>query len=293
MNASKLVSTIALSALLLGGASSLTLAAPAPAAAVAQADANAAPTPAPSPAAAPSPSSSDDSEVRIEPVIWLPTTNASVTVGDARFNRTLSLNGTVTPGEMLPHMHVSFAGRVEGRDGRWGGFGEIFYSSDSQSAKIAGVGGTLNTKMTMGQIAGFYRVNPGEVPVDLVAGVRIAGLSNQLDFSSARFPILGNQGFDVTRSHTNLYPIIGARVGFPLAKKLSFQVYGDYGGFGIGNNLQTWRAQGTFGYDMSTTTRLTLGYTAIGYSGNHGNDVTTDKYNATFHGPTVGVSFKL
>lgn len=293
MNASRLVSTLALSALLLGGAASLATAAPAPAAAVAQADANAAPTPVPSPAATPNPSSSDDSEVRIEPLIWLPTTNASITVGDARFNRTLSLDGTVTPGQLLPHLHVAVAGRIEGREGRWGGFGEIFYSSDSQSAKIAGVGGTLNTKMTMGQIAGFYRVNPGEVPVDLVAGVRIAGLSNQLDFSSAHFAVLGNQGFDITKSRTNLYPIIGARVAFPVAKKLTFQVYGDYGGFGIGNDLQTWRAQGTFGYDVSQTTRMTLGYTAIGYSGNHGTNITRDKYNFTFHGPTVGISFKL
>ena len=214
-------------------------------------------------------------------------------MGDPRLQRAVSVDGTVTPGEMLPHMHVSIAGRVEGRDGRWGGFGEIFYASDSQSAKVLGVGGTLNTKMTMGQIAGFYRVNPGEVPVDLVAGVRIANLSNQLDFSNSHFAGLNNQGFDITKGHTDLYPVIGARVAFPLAKKLTFQIYGDYGGFGMGNNLQTWRAQGTFGYDMSQTTRLALGYTAIGYSGNRGSGVTADKYNATFYGPTIGLSFKL
>lgn len=291
MGHSRLLTTAALSMLLLGSATGLGCADPAKpsakAAIVAQSDA------APAASSQSKDAPADDSEVRISPLVWLPTANASVTIGDNRFNRTLSLDGTVTPSETLPNLHISFTGAIEGRSGRWGGVGEIFYISTSQPAKIAGVGGTLSNKMTLSQVSGFYRVIPGKVPVDLVAGVRIASLENNLDFSSARFAVLGNQGFDVTRSKTDFYPIVGARVGLPISNKLGFRVYGDYGGFGIGNNLQTWRAQGVFGYDICSTVRLDAGYSAVGFSGNSGNGVTSYRYNTTFHGPVFGASFKI
>ena len=295
----RFLSALALSASLLSGVSQSAWAAPVtapqPPAAIAQAGGETAPPSSSKPEAPPPNASSTTtgSEVRLEPIMWLPTATARVKVGDPLFRNTLSVGGTVTPEQALPNLHISFAGRIEGRCERWGGFGEIFYLSSSQPAKILGKGGTLGSQLTMGQVAGFYRTNQGSVPIDLIAGVRIASLENKLDFSSAQFVELGGKGFNISRGNTDLYPIVGARVTFPLSQKLSFQAYGDYGGFGIGNSLQTWRAQGMFGYDMNASTRLLVGYNAVNYSSSTGRDTATVRKNATFYGPALGMSFKL
>lgn len=235
----------------------------------------------------------DDVEVRIEPIIWVPTTDSTVSIGDPRFTGTKTFNGVVTPAEAISDLHFGLSGRIEGRDGRWGGFGEFLYFSLGAPATVKGIGGTLNDNLGMAQLSGFYRVTQGDIPVDFVAGMRLAGTSVNLDFSSAQFKVLGGQGFNVTRSDTVVDPVLGARVAFPLSKKMFFQIYGDYGGFGIGNNQQTWRGQGTFGMDMCENTRLLLGYCAINFSGSRGIGTSLVQTNTTFRGPVLGVSFKL
>jgi hypothetical protein len=143
------------------------------------------------------------------------------------------------------------------------------------------------------QLSGFYRVARGRVPVDLVAGLRIGSVTNTLDFNGARIVALGGQGFRVSRATTAIDPIIGARVTFPLGKLLSLQVYGDYGGFGLGDDQHTWRAQGVLGYDVTPSVRLLLGYTAINMSSRQGTGTTTVHFDNTFRGPSLGASFKL
>lgn len=79
-----------------------------------------------------------DSEIFIEPVIWVPTVSANASIGDARFANDLTANGVISPSDLKGKLHFAACGRVEGRSGRWGGFGELFYV-------IASAGTTFET----------------------------------------------------------------------------------------------------------------------------------------------------
>lgn len=234
-----------------------------------------------------------DSEIRIEPVIWLPFVSANASIGDVRFANDRTANGVISPSDLKGKLHFAACGRIEGRTGRWGGFGELFYVNASAGTTFENFTGTFNTKFTLAQLAAFYRVYDGKTPVDVIAGARMISSTNRLDFNSARFPALGGQGMSVGKTRTDIDPIIGVRVSVPFSERFVGNLYGDYGGFGIGDNQQTWRVSANVGWNATRTFRMSLGYTAIGFSHQSGSGTTLVKSSAVMHGPAIGFSFKV
>ena len=135
----------------------------------------------------------------------------------------------------------AFAGYVEARKGKWGGFADGSYINlgmDDQS--VGPLKLDITAEIALLDFVALYRVGkwsladaPGGGPqyadqkwtLDLLAGGRYMSIGADFDFKTAP---------DRDRSKGWLSPIIGGRVVLDLTKRLALRVKNDIGGFGVG-----------------------------------------------------------
>jgi hypothetical protein len=98
---------------------------------------------------------------------------------------------------------------------------------------------------------------------------------------------LGISRINTSGTHDWWDPIIGARVGLPLGKKLGFNVSGDIGGFGAGSDL-TWQAYPYFNWQATKIASLQLGYRFLYNDYETGSGLKKFKYDILTHGPQLG-----
>lgn len=141
----------------------------------------------------------------------------------------------------------AFAGYVEARKGKWGGFADGSYINlgmDDQS--VGPLKLDITQEIVLLDFGALYRVGkwsladaPGGGPqyadqkwtLDLLAGGRYMSIGADFDFKTAP---------DRDRSKGWLSPIIGGRVVLDLTKRLALRVKNDIGGFGAGADF-TWQ----------------------------------------------------
>jgi hypothetical protein len=118
---------------------------------------------------------------------------------------------------------------------------------------------------------------------DVLAGARY----NNIDVS-INGPLLG----DPSGTEAWWDPIIGAHLSLPLGKGFGVGVNGDIGGFGAGSDL-TWQAYPYLGWQFAKWGSLQAGYRFLYMDYENGSGLNRFKYDVTYRGPQVGVTFRF
>jgi hypothetical protein len=85
-------------------------------------------------------------------------------------------------------------------------------------------------------------------------------------------------------------PYVGARANFALSNKWTFALKGTIGGFGIGSDLD-WTAGAFLDYKPVEWCSFLVGYHVLGLEFEDGGRFNGTDFDATFHGPVVGLTF--
>jgi hypothetical protein len=180
--------------------------------------------------------------------------------------------GKTTPRDPLPAVDVdlsfrdvlhsfkfAFMGAAEARKDRFVILGDLMWVhlGEDQGLKVrdrsfANV--EIDSKTTAITALGGYRVlNSEPFTLDLLAGARLNGNKQKLDYSGTLIDVSAKV------SKTWVDPVFATRASVPLGGKMNLALYGDMGGFGLGSDL-TWQAMGTVNYQISRKMNVGLGW---------------------------------
>jgi len=229
-------------------------------------------------------SSEEGWKFEIAPVIWLPSTDLKLSYG----NR--AVGGVIRPQDLQGRIQFGACGHAEARNGDWGVMGDGFYVNLAEDVTFRNVSGSLRFNETVLQASGFYRAQHGDVPVDVLFGLRLYdfGISN----SFTRDGLIFTQAYNAERSRSWVDPVIGLRTSFPLSDDFRFGLYGDVGGFGMGSDF-SYRVSGSFNYAASESVSLALGYAAMGTRYRSGSGLGVFDLDLDQYGPTFEFRFKF
>ena len=186
------------------------------------------------------------------PYLW-----AAGMKGDVGIGR-LTAEGVETSfSDIFKSLRFGFMGAFEGRKDRFGFLVDAIYMQLTQSKPAPlPVFGDVHARVTQQAytVAATWRAVEGEVPIDLVGGVRTNYLKLDLDLSASA---LAPQGRTIVRQRDWVDGFVGARVQYPIAAQWALVGYADLGG---GGSDFTWQAIGGINYAISPTTIAKFGY---------------------------------
>jgi hypothetical protein len=232
----------------------------------------------------------------VTPYAWLPTLRSNLNYTTPGGN-TLSQNISAGIGDYISD--INFAAMVggEARYGRFSVLTDVVYTNLSLTSSNTHLGAvnlgpgpifipretTLITgtraQMTIWNLAGGYTVLQGEWGnLDVLAGLRLLGISSRLNYTLASDITLPNQTLVLSRTgspglSTGFWNAIGGirgRINIPNSR-FYVPFYFDAGGGGL---KLTWQAYAGIGYQTSFAD-LSLGYRYLAFEGN-GNRAVKD-----------------
>lgn len=181
---------------------------------------------------------------------------------------------------------------LEMNNDRWGVFANTVYAKISPDETTPFGKVDVETESWIVDFGFLFRVmgfrEEGET-LDLILGGRYWDQQNELDLN---FPDVGIVG-TIEDSKDWIDPIIGLRYTGWFTENFGFIARGDVGGFDISDDSSdlTWSAQGVFGYRVGDAFNLWAGYRALGVDYDEGSGLSRFEFNATLHGPLVGIGF--
>lgn len=184
---------------------------------------------------------------------------------------TAGLNGTVGArgrsvdvdasfGDIFERLDFGLMGTFEARKGNWGLLLDTMYISLSNETTTRGIlfsGVNSESKLFIIDPEMTYRAfaNDKGASIDLLAGVRIWHLKNELTF----LPGLLAPLVEVSESKNWADPVVGARGVIALSPRLFLNGKFDLGGFGVGSDF-TGQAYGGAGINVKPRVALIGGY---------------------------------
>jgi hypothetical protein len=138
---------------------------------------------------------------------------------------------------------------------------------------------TVNFQNTLAEVDGLYRVASGEHNIDILFGLRYTNQETKVDPAP------------LTVSQDWVDPIIGARWWWNFANRWSLIVRGDIGGFGVGSD-STWQALALVDWQPFKNVSFVGGYRALYQDFEDNSSSKAFEYEATLHGPLLGVNIK-
>jgi len=219
--------------------------------------------------------------------LWMANINGTQTVKGQEADLDVSF------GDVLDVLDFAAEARIEGmKDNRWGFFIDGTYLKLGPEAKQGPIHIDVGYKYWLWELGGIYRANTwgtdnGHAAVDLLLGGRYTSMDVDLDFKSSPLP-----NVDGSQSWTDLFA--GARLVTDLPNNWSMILRGDIGGFGIGGSSDL-ALQGTllFDWNFSPNWDLLAGYRALYQDYESGRGATKFAYDATTHGPLLGVAYRF
>jgi hypothetical protein len=130
------------------------------------------------------------------------------------------------------------------------------------------------------ELAGFYRFTDGAHAIDGFGGLRYSSMDVDLDLP-APLPNV-DQGKDWVD------PYLGLRWHWSFAEKWGTDLRGDIGGFGIGSDI-TWNLVGMVKFKPWKHVGLFGGYRALYQDYSTGSGDNKFEFDATMHGPLLGL----
>ena len=189
----------------------------------------------------------------------------------------------LTFGDVMKSFKFAFMGAAEARKDRLVFLGDLMWvhlgegkgltASDRNFADVK-----IDSKTTaITALAGYRVVNHPSVTVDVLAGGRLNGNKQAVDYRGTPLDVSAKV------SKTWVDPVLATRIRAPLGGKFGLALYGDVGGFGIGSKL-TWQGMATADYRISHEMSAGLGwrYFKINY-----HDSDGFRYNVAQSGPIV------
>lgn len=166
---------------------------------------------------------------------------------------------------------------------KWGGFVDLNYVNLEADKDTPPPGGTVTPKLTMfmSEFAGFYRLNKDAHKFDFFGGIRYTDIDGKLEFSGPLGIQKGNESW--------VDPMFGLRWRWKFADKWALITRGDIGGFGVGSDF-AWSASGLIDWRPWKHVGFLLGYRALYADYETGSGSGKFAFDATMHGPIIGLN---
>jgi len=132
-------------------------------------------------------------------------------------------------------------------------------------------------------LAGSYRFLNGDHTLDGVAGIRYMNLEAGIELNDVGASLDGDQDW--------IDPIVGLRYNYAFTDKWSLQLYGDIGGFGVSSDF-TWQGLALIDFQPWKNVAFVAGYRGIGTDYETGSGADQFTFDATVHGPLIGVDIR-
>ena len=189
--------------------------------------------------------------------------------------------------DITDNLDAAFIVHFEGmHKSNWGFLIDVDYLDLSNDVTLPGpfnMPADVDFDATLAEFSGLYRMINGDHTYDLIAGLRYTKLENKV--TTAAGPTM------VDASEDWLDPIGGLRWIWGFADQWSLVARGDIGGFGIGSDFA---AQGLALIDWQPFKYVSFlaGYRAIYQDYESGSGPDLFRFNATMHGPILGLNFR-
>lgn len=167
---------------------------------------------------------------------------------------------------------------------QWGFLVDINYLDLENNMPLPmGISSTVDLNLTLSEFSGYYRLQRDAHKLDFIAGVRYINMENTVSITGG--PTLINADKDW------LDPLIGARWVWEFSDGWSLITRGDLGGFGVGSDF-TWQALGLVEWQPWKHVSILAGYRALYIDYQDGSGREYFNFDATIHGPVLGLNFK-
>lgn len=155
---------------------------------------------------------------------------------------------------------------------------------DSASIKVDSK--IFNSTLT----AGYRVVDQDAFKLDLLGGVRIWNISNEVTIKAAGNiggPTI-NESYRLKKSFSWVDPVIAARGWIHATDRISFLINADIGGFDVGSKL-SWQAMATLNYRFNDNWIGSVGYKHLSVNYNHNGHV----FNTRLSGPVIAATYQF
>jgi len=233
-------------------------------------------------------------EFEVIPYLWMAGLDGAVTV------RGREAQGSASFSDLSSNLDFGAQAHVEARKDKWGIFFDVTYMDFSASGQTIRppIPGTIEAEVSLTEwlieLGGLYQVakwsleKEKAIYLDMLGGGRYWELDMDLTLSN---PDLG-RSFKRSGSEDWIDPFVGLRLRANLSEKFVLALRGDIGGFGVSSDF-SWNASVVLGYKITHLLSAWVGYRtlSVDYENGSGNDKFV--YDATMHGPMLGVSFSF
>ena len=243
---------------------------------------------------------SDKWEIRLMPYVWFLSIDAEGTVG----GNLRSFSGDVDLGfdDIVDHLDFGAMGRVEAWKGKWGlTFDGLFLNlSADKSFQGRLANASLDADVRIGSVdfglayrlfeQRFGNENKQSLAFEPYGGLRYTYLRQKVDVT-VDIPGVGSAGRTLGTSEDWVEPFVGGRVIWGLNDKLTINIRGDAGGFGIGSasDLQ-WQIAGGVDYKLSENMTLNAGYRYLELDYSRGSGANEFGIDLRAKGPFSGLT---
>ena len=208
----------------------------------------------------------------------------------------ISIDGDLTAGPVTAPVNVPFENVFDSLESafifhfetlyktRWGFLVDFNYMDlENQMSLPMGLNQNIDLNLTLAEFSGFYRLNRDAHKIDIIAGLRYIDMETEVSI------VGGPSLFDGSKDWTD--PLLGVRWMWGFTDRWSFIARGDIGGFGVGSDF-SWHALGLVEWQPWKYASFIAGYRALDVDYEDGSGRDYFRFDATVHGPVLGVNFK-
>lgn len=237
-------------------------------------------------------------------VLSLSLTNNGRAAEDWEFNLApfylwaINITGDQTIGPISSPVNVEFNDIFDNLDGalivhfeaayksKWGFLVDINYLDLENKESLANsLTRKIDIDITMAEISGFHRWDLDDHKLDLILGGRYVRVANNIGVLGGPELVDGSQDW--------IDPLVGGRWIWGFADGWSLVARGDIGGLQVGSDF-AWQGLGLVEWQPFKYVAFLAGYRAVGMDYEDGSQRSKDyfKFDATVHGPVLGINFK-
>lgn len=230
----------------------------------------------------------DKWRIKLTPLLWVAGVDGEA---ETRFGTGGSTSSSFD--DVVANLDFGFMMHAEVAKGKWAIlFDGIYIDIGTEGSGPFGGDVEGDVRLAMADVGVAYQFfevplsNSEKTPrllIDGIVGARYIGLKVELD------PEVGRSR---SRSTDLIDPYVGARLTLPLNDQFTLGFKGTVGGFGVGSELD-WTIGIFADYRVATWCSFLLGYHVMGLEIEDGGRFDGLDFDATFHGPIIGVTFHL
>lgn len=166
---------------------------------------------------------------------------------------------------------------------KYGFFFDVNFIDIGQSSSLAETDVDVNLKVTIAELAPYYRWTTGDHNFDAFAGILYSKVETDAVFSNSP------RGINVSEDWVD--PYLGARWNWLFADQWGTSVKGAIGGFGVSSDF-VWEAAALLTWQPWKHAQFLAGYRAVGIDYETGSGQNRFVYDVTLSGPLLGINFR-